>query len=159
MSRRRVKAMKAVTHLRTNLFISLILTGAFTVSSLNAAEYRLLDVDQLDMSYEKFTKRRDAQAPQYGLKDWDHRVSMDVDFRLLRYGFWENWIHTEAIPGKVKTVGWDWKLGANLGRYVDVYYHHHSQHVMDEPQIETGNPVEDSYGFRLKFIDRPRRAP
>lgn len=125
----------------------------------SAAEYRLLDVDRLDFEYSRLQpENRDPLAPQYtGL--WRERAALQWDLRLLEYGYWRNHIHTETVQpgGEVKTVGWEWETGVEVGKYLDVFYHHHSRHVMDEPAPRTYDttnqfPVENSVGVRVHLL-------
>lgn len=128
-------------------------------SKVFATEYRLLDVDRLDFEYSRLQPgNRDPLAPQYtGL--WRERAGLQWDLRLLEYGYWRNHLHTETVQpgGEVKTVGWEWETGIEAGKYLDVFYHHHSRHLMDEKvnrQFDTTNqfPVENSIGVRVHLL-------
>jgi hypothetical protein len=135
-------------------------------STSYGANYSLLETEYLALEYAQFDKNaRDPYAPQYTGR-WKDRATLLWDSNLLRVGkykfMWNHNIHTETIDtGAVKTVGWEWRLGFGLGRYIDVFHHHHSKHIMDErvdnPAYEgKGNqfPVEDSIVIRFKFIDK-----
>jgi hypothetical protein len=134
-----------------------------------AAEYRLLDTDELYFEYSQLDRNnRDPYAPQYTGR-WNERASLIWDSTIVSYRqyrlMWNHNIHTETIDtGAVKTVGWEWRAGVSLGRYLDVFHHHHSKHIMDEERRvpEYGNkgnqfPVEDSLVFRFKFVTSKER--
>lgn len=141
-----------------NVFIILIW---FFAQPAIAYEYRLLDVDRLDLEYTKLNpNNRDPYAPDYTGR-WNERAAIKFDVSILGHLYWDNNVHTETIDnGQVKTVGWEWEAGFHLGKYFDVFQHHHSRHLMDEPpqrQYEypsgsTSFPVENGYGIRFKFI-------
>lgn len=124
--------------------------------------YRLLDVDRLDFTYQRLRpETRDPYAPEY-TGQWRERAALEWDLRLFRYGYWRNNIHTETVnpSGVVKTVGWQWELGVELGKYLDLFTSHHSRHIMEEAapedRFDSSNqfPVEDAYGIRLKLLHR-----
>lgn len=132
----------------------------------NAAEYRLLDIDKLELQYYKLNpNNRDPYAPQYTGR-WRERAAINWDATLAGMGkfrlFWNHHIHTETIDsGAVKTVGWKWDAGVALGCRLRVGHAHHSRHIMDE-RVENATygdkqnqfPVEDSFTVTVSFLDR-----
>lgn len=138
-------------------------------SSLQAREWRLLETEKVDLEYSQLNAyNRDPYAPDYTGR-WRERVALKWDLSIVRYKdwgfFWDNNMHTETIDsGAVKTVGWEWELGLQLGKYADLFHHHHSRHIMDEePQRDAYNgksnqfPVEDSLVLRVHLL-RPKRS-
>lgn len=134
-------------------------------NTASAAEWRLLDVERLDVEYHKLNpNNRDPYAPDYTGK-WADRAALKWDISILNYGYWRNNVHTETLQsGIVKTVGWEWEAGLSLGEYLEVFHYHHSRHIMDEPPQRADHfpgarnqfPVEDSYGIRFKFIHKDK---
>lgn len=128
-------------------------------------EYHLLDADRLDIEYNRLDKEmRDPYAPEYTGR-WRDRAAVKFDISILDYVYWRNNVHTETIDtGQVKTVGWEWEAGFPVTKYLEVYHHHHSRHIMDEnpqtsynyPGTNTQFPVEDEYGIRFRFIHREK---
>jgi hypothetical protein len=53
--------------------------------------------------------------------------------------------------GQFRSVGWRFEAGLRLIPQVDVYYRHHSEHVLDHA-YDPGFPVQDGVGFRLKIL-------
>ena len=136
-------------------------TASLSGTIANAGEWRLLETDKVDLEYSQLNPHnRDPYAPNFTGK-WRERGALKWDLSIARYRdwglFWNNNIHTETIDsGAVKTVGWEWELGIQLGKYADLFHHHHSRHIMDEkPQIDAYNgkynqfPVEDSLVLRI----------
>ena len=119
----------------------------------NVAIADLLEVDKFDMRAQKFSYRRDPYTER-NPTDWVYRAAMDFNLSVAKYGFWENELHMEAVEGAPKTLGWHWFAGARLGGGVDAIWEHHSQHVMEEEIKGKKFPIEDSFGIRLKFVDK-----
>ncbi len=124
-----------------------------------------LETESLDLEYAKLDAlNRDPIAPHYTGR-WRDRVALEWESNLTRINsyklFWHHRIHAETInSGAVKTTGWEWKLGLDLGR-VSVFHHHHSRHVLDERVEYPGYgkksnqfPVEDSLVVRFRFIGK-----
>lgn len=154
----------------TELFICvLLLLGFIYKCEAGASELKLLDVESLDITIAKFGCNREPMTPQYECRDYLGRVAANFNLRLFEHGYWKNQVHTEGLEAQVKTVGWHWELGVRVHSALDVFYEHHSRHVMegDQPlyynerldqQARGKFPVEDSYGIRLKFYTNPNPA-
>ncbi len=116
--------------------------------------FQLLDVDKLSLEYAKIRNQRDG----YYLVDdphFDYRMAFLVNIRLLGYGYWQNDIHMMAADDRVRAVGWQWEAGAHILKNADVFWYHHSQHVMEResPRGQT-YPLENRYGVRINFINK-----
>jgi hypothetical protein len=131
---------------------------AFFATAAHAGEWKLLNVERLDLEYTKLEpSMRDPYVPQY-TGSWRERAALRWRVSILGPIYWDNNVHTETLKsGEVKTVGWEWEAGLRLNKYIDIFHHHHSRHVMEdvpEKRFRGGNqfPVEDGYGIRFKFI-------
>lgn len=102
---------------------------------------------------------RDPLAPQY-TGAWNYRAALAFRFNILGALYWDNRVHTEAASSAVRTVGWWWMLGLRLHPQVDLFWEHHSRHIVDQasnsydqyPEQKSRNfPVEDSYGIRFNL--------
>lgn len=138
---------------------STLLTWGLTTPVCEASTYRLLDVDRVDLVASRLRPtNRDPYAPELtGV--WGDRAALEWDLRLLEYGYWRNNVHTETAGkgGTVRTVGWEWEAGVEIGNYFDIFYHHHSRHIMEAPaedRFDSHNdfPVEDSVGLRIHLL-------
>jgi hypothetical protein len=122
-----------------------------------------VEVERLSLRLAKFQENRDPQTPQYDQSEYYGRAGLDFDLRVLRYGFVENYVHTESKrDGTVATVGWHWMAGLRLYPGIDVFQEHHSQHILDTPsqvnRVSTNKfPVEDSFGVRFNIVLDNRR--
>lgn len=139
----------------------------FMSSMAEAGQYRLLDVDQLNMELAQFGCNRDPMVPEIECGDWRGRAEINADLRLITYMYWKNRVHGEGTNAAFKSVGWNYELGINVSKYIDVFYLHHSRHPLDQGNaVHTSSdgsytlrnkfPVEDSYGVRLIFYDKHR---
>jgi hypothetical protein len=136
------------------------------LSTTAQAQYRLLDVDHLDMEVAKFGCNRDPIVPEIECNDWRGRVSLNADLRLMEYAYFKNEIHGEGTDAAFKTMGWHFELGLRLSKYIDVFYEHHSRHALDQGNATHISydgrysikkfPVEDSYGLRFTFYESKR---
>lgn len=148
---------------------SILASILFSLSTVAHSEtflgknYKLLDVDRLDVEYYKLNPdNRDPYAPQYTGK-WRERAALKWDVSVLGLAYWRNNVHTETIDsGAVKTVGWEWEAGFGLTKYLEVFHHHHSRHIMDESphkqeiygDKQNTFPVEDAIGIRIRFVHK-----
>lgn len=131
----------------------------FYTCTAKADEWKLLDVEKLDVVYSKLDKKnRDPYAPTYTNR-WNDRASLQWRVSILSRVYWDNDCHVETIDtGAVKTVGWHWDAGVRINKYFSVFQEHHSRHIMEETpekRNEAGNqfPVENAVGLRVKLIE------
>lgn len=157
--------------------ILLIIIGSFIWTPLaEAGKIRFLRPLYVGFEAWEIESLRDPFIPQYNThnavdhtKEWSHGAAFLVDMSLLQFTrnsqlYWENRVHMDMIPAHVKSVGWQFEVGLQLGRKLDLYYGHHSRHILDEPEPEwlrdfnKNNvfPVRDVYGFRFNLYGRRR---
>lgn len=132
----------------------------YSIISSNSYAWSLIDVKDLDLEYIKLNKNnRDPYAPEYtGM--WKEQIALKWDLALLKYGYWNNHVHTETVEpsGVVKGVGWQYELGIHVDKYVDIFKMHHSRHILDQepdelfPHSRNQFPVEDGYGIRINLL-------
>jgi hypothetical protein len=83
-------------------------------------------------------------------------IHMNSDM-LFDYLYWDNTVHTDTDDTQFHTVGWKFELGAHVTSFLNLYYHHHSQHIMDGQLPYMKFPSEDSYGITINIYNaRPR---
>lgn len=120
-------------------------------------------LDSAAVKIERFKCNREPMTPLRDCKDYTGRVAFELGIRFFDIMYWDNEIHTEAVASTVKTVGWKFEKGVEVNQYIDVYWNHHSRHVMDDEQprvyrekdntlIRPKFPVYDSIGIRLNLI-------
>jgi hypothetical protein len=85
------------------------------------------------------------------------QIDLNVNADILTYGFWENRVHSmtdETVdgPGQFRVVGWNYRIGVHVSKYLDVYYEHFSRHLLDTT-YPTAFPVQDSFGIKLRIFE------
>lgn len=67
--------------------------------------------------------------------------------------YWHNNIHgsVDQESKEYREVGWEFEMGSRINRYFDVFYYHHSEHVLEQERSYKF-PLEDSYGIRINLI-------
>jgi hypothetical protein len=119
---------------------------------------RIVGLEEISFTGARLGARsRDPLAPQY-TGSWTHRAALQFRFNILDSLYWDNRAHTEVAASAVRTVGWWWTLGLRVHPQLDLFWEHHSRHIVDEqvpgremyPTQQSRNfPVEDSYGLKL----------
>jgi hypothetical protein len=131
------------------------------------AEGPYLKLDRFSLLLSKYTGNRELQTPEIPLDEYRGKVAAEFDLSIGERLFWRNEVHGAGTNSKFMTVGWEWEIGFRLGAQIEILWHHHSQHVMDQAQpyywdSRTNSlrrvkyPVEDSIGIRLNFVE-PKR--
>jgi hypothetical protein len=116
-----------------------------------------IELNQLGIRYRSFFPGGvDPLITQSGLRhNLDKEVALIMDIDLIGDCFWNNVVHSRTDTdnlggGQFRTVGWQFDLGCHVFRNFDVYYGHHSQHLMDyNSTVWDHFPVEDSIGFTI----------
>lgn len=125
-----------------------------------AAEFHLLDTEEISMDAWNTTYRRDPYQPEYTGK-WRDGVAANLNLRLLKVFRWENRVHSDGTESQLRNVGWEFRMLMDWNDYLQPFYYHHSQHAMDsvgadDPRIQNDFPVQDSWGIRLIFFKKGR---
>jgi hypothetical protein len=139
------------------LFILYLIT-----SDSEASEWKLMSPRELKVGYTDFFQGgRDPLITSNGLPNRtlgkEVRLTMDLD--VLRYFYWHNNVHTMTDEiketggkGQFRTVGWELDFGVRASKYINIYFHHHSQHTLDTQYQNDGFPVQDGVGFQLNLL-------
>jgi hypothetical protein len=78
-------------------------------------------------------------------------AAVNLEIRTLKVLYWRNRIHGAMGQWQFRTVGWQFEAGVGLGP-AEVYFHHHSQHLLDSVHPWARFPVEDAIGVRVNLI-------
>lgn len=120
-----------------------------------------LDLNSLSIDYVHYTpKGRSPLVTNNGLPDRElgDQMGINLELGVTPYFYWANRVHgtsdRDTVNGgsQFRAVGWQLELGARVVPQVDIFYHHHSQHVLDYA-YPAGFPVEDGVGFRLRIVE------
>jgi hypothetical protein len=126
------------------IFMSLCIWALCTTS-----EADVLELKEASATYTKYhSNNRSAYFPQ-AMKDG---LQMQIKSDILTYGFFNSRVHGTTDDGQYRQIGLEVDLGVRLTKYFDVFYNHHSQHLLDTTDsYGRGFPVSDSINVKLYF--------
>lgn len=127
--------------------------------------YSVLGPDRVTLEAWKYQFYRD---PYYGYdtnnggEQWAYGAGLNLDFHLIEFEnfaiYSRNWFHMAATDSQVREAGWEWDQGVRLMNKVEVFYGHHSQHLLDAPSPTNSKyPVYDEYGVRLIIYEKGKK--
>lgn len=145
--------MKSVLVLMSILFAQVALSE----------EWRLLDLERFAFEAYKIEDHRTADFvyadPQHshGNETWRGGSAVVFDLNLASFRdltlYLNNRVHGEGTTAQFRQIGWQYELGAHIGPKVDVFWFHHSQHLLDI-KGEQKFPLDNFFGFRVNFFTR-----
>ncbi len=130
----------------------------------------VLDPTKVSVEYFRLENNRDdylrINERDYPLYDedsteyWAYGMATQFNIDVIKYGqyavYWDNTVHMDATNCCVRHVGWQYELGAHLGPHLDVFYYHHSRHILDLDR-DTKFPLINRVGFRLILVEEGRK--
>lgn len=138
---------------------------AFPQTTQAAQGYSILEPDRITFEAFKYEHYRDAYFPYStdGTPEvWAYGAGANIDFHLLDTGsfaiYSRNWLHLSATEKQVREAGWQWDQGLRFFNKVEMFYGHHSRHLLDEvPEPSTMKyPLQDTFGCRLIIYERAK---
>lgn len=112
-----------------------------------------VELKSLGVQYDRFVGK--TIMPEMPI--WEAKEGMGVlfDVDLTHSFFWNNRVHALTDSGQYRLVGWEFSLGTSPWRSLDLFYHHHSQHILDghHPEFKFAG-VQNSVGFTWKIYER-----
>lgn len=94
-------------------------------------------------------------------RELDQELSLFFNMDLFKYSYFDNQIlglTDRRADSKKKSgfrvVGWNFKVGIKLFKFLDAGYHHFSKHLLDYEYADWRFPVEDSFYLKLYFYKR-----
>lgn len=123
----------------------------WNVTKWNSKDFKFIDVSAVYLDYMHYTF---ASEPWLLPTDQPtNRFDLHLDMDLLNHTFFfNNMIHSETDMYQYRLVGWNYRFGVHLGRYVDAYMEHFSQHLLDA--VPTAPNTYDAIGVRVYFYKR-----
>jgi hypothetical protein len=91
--------------------------------------------------------------------DIAHGGSFYMDWLWLKIGnfslYSQNTLHflQSGVTGRVIYGGWQYEQGLSLGKSLELFKYHHSQHIMEDTR-PTHFPNEDYYGVRFIMLNK-----
>jgi hypothetical protein len=73
--------------------------------------------------------------------------------------YWNNNVNSKASSSQYRLISWDYRLGLSIGKYLELGWHHTSQHFLDQ-RSAAGRvyPLENILFLQLKFYEKPRKV-
>ncbi len=129
------------------VYLITVLTMACIILLAANSEAAVLELEELNISYSKFAHpNRSAYFPQ----EQKDAIATESRTSILKYGFFSTNVHGTSDDSQYRLIGLKFDLGVRLGRIMDVYYEHHSQHLLDTSDYYgRGFFVEDSLNIKL----------
>lgn len=91
----------------------------------------------------------DRTKDQY--ETWVYGIATNFNLRLIGQWFWDNTVYMNATDHQPRDVGWKFKQRYELTDRFHVFWQHHSEHEMDGRGDGSYFPLQDTFGFRLRF--------
>lgn len=130
-------------------------------------EFHLIEMERFDMEFYEIKNHRDSYFP-YNDPDkpsdehWTNGYATNFNLNLVGTEnvnlYLNNRVHGEATNSQVRQVGWKYELGVGFFDRLDLFWHHHSQHVLDaSSNVKTRFPLDNFYGFRMNFYQKQKK--
>jgi hypothetical protein len=113
-------------------------------------------LDELSITYKRFAPySRNQLITGNGLPSrlMSDGTTINANIRFLDYIYWDNSVtgltdRAEQGGGQYRSIGWQFRLGFQLVKFLQIGYYHHSQHVVDH-QSTFRYPLEDAFEAKL----------
>lgn len=134
---------------------SLCLAMLFPSACLASGSFPLLSLTEVSVKYQQFLPGAvDPMITNAPLShQLDKELNLTVDADVFKYGYWHNVVHSQTDQFQFRKVGWEIQLGVRAGKYLDLYYEHWSQHLLDAVSKEAF-PRQDGLGLRIYLYRR-----
>jgi len=152
------KLTKGILFVTGIFFVVLFIEMCFFSCSAVArpSKFKLLEADEISVDALRVADYRHG----YYVKDSDkfsHGANFNLNLRLCKYMFIENRVHFLGTPSQIRQGGWEYRAGFDMGKYLQAFYYHHSQHVFERDRGEYNFPLENMYGIRFIFVKKGRK--
>lgn len=114
----------------------------------------VLELQEVDVTYKNYIYARDPLFFQGPPKD---HLSLNVNTDVLKYMYWNTYVHGTSDDAQYRRVGLNMTLGARITSMFNVQYEHHSQHLLDSTYPHMKFPVEDSIGVKIKLFSKEKK--
>jgi hypothetical protein len=83
----------------------------------------------------------------------NNHLDLHLDLDVFKYFYWNNKINTTSDQSNFRVIGWEYALGVRLFPFLEAGYFHHSQHILDMPDVQHF-PLENAIQIKLIFYDK-----
>lgn len=130
-------------------FITLLLAMLLIFTySFDSYAWRLFELEETSIGYNKFVN--DGRDPVLYPEIHKEMIDTHINARFMKYVIWQNNVWGMTTDSQFRAIGYEFRVGVRLSPFVDISYHHHSQHLLDRPSATmNGFPVYDSVEVRI----------
>jgi len=120
-------------------------------------DIKLVEIKDLYIEFKQFTPdSRNPMITNNGIPNriMDKEINLHLDMDILRYLYFENMIHSmtdapiDGGCGQFKVIGWNFRVGIHIWKYIDLQFEHYSQHSLDNV-LPFNFPMENSIGVKI----------
>ena len=133
---------------------------------LSECRAEFIELDKLSVEYrDYFDGGSDPLITNNGIPNRTLGKGLDfnLDTNIFSVLYWNNKVHsmTDEIvnsggKGQFRAIGWKFDLGVRATPYLNIYYRHHSQHLLDA-SLPYHFPVNDSVGIELIIFSKNKK--
>jgi len=129
--------------------MKVILLAASCFLAQQAAAFELFELRDVAMEARWFfPKGRHENLRTPPKKEVNFHINVDI----LKYGYFNNTIHSLVNESQFALIGWRYKVGLHVTPWLDIDYKHYSKHSLDTPgPWPFSFPVQDSVGVTIHF--------
>lgn len=127
-------------------------------------DWHLLSLSEMTLESAKVVNNDDPYFPYQDPKGatgehWTGYTAINFNLDLVEYDhwglYWNNRVDTFTTNDQYRTVSWEWEGGANLYDRAQLFWHHHSSHLLDAGSTEHF-PLQNFYGCRVTLYRRDK---
>jgi hypothetical protein len=121
--------------------------------------WSLLDLREFSFEGYHLADHRDENLTFDGSdkEPWRGGLATNFDLDLLKYRdyglVWLNRVHGAGSYKQMREVGWQYRVGLELGPKLMLFWDHHSRHLLDTGN-DYGFPLDNSFGAKITFFKR-----
>lgn len=150
------------------LRVLLVLLAVICVPQARASDIHVLELNKMSMFYERLPNNRDTYLPyedwgrdRYDTDEtWDFALGVKYDWDIIRFAddyrlHWDNKVHGASTTSQFREIAWQFRIGLQLGKVVELYYDHLSDHVLDHAPPEPRTyKLRNSFGAEITLFSR-----
>lgn len=129
-----------------------------------AEGWHLLELNEMTLETAKIVNFDDPYFPYQDpagatAEHWTQYTATNFNLDLVEYDhwglYWNNKVDTASTEARFRMVSWEWEGGANLNDRCQVFWHHHSTHLLDAAS-DDHFPMTNWYGARVTLYRRDK---
>lgn len=132
-----------------------ILLFVISILPLKALAFDIIKLDELSVDYKHF--KDGGRDPLFYDSKKKEYLGLNINTDFAKIFYWDNIVHSATDQYQFHLIGWNFKLGARVTKFLSLQMEHHSQHILDATYPYMAYPVEDNVGIRLYLYGTAKR--